>query len=197
MRVSGYFIAGLVALGTQVVAQPAYQPASSTPTQPTDASTVTRTGDLSPAMMKARADEKLEHMQAQFREVSYARSEARRADDYIKLNCVDSNAIVMKGLLRLAEDQSMELDQALGQNDAKRVSSAYQRIADAADECNDTAAHAGNCASSTKTAFHAGSEVHHPRLIDDPSNDCDILGLQHCQTQPLEYVAWASPFTPN
>jgi hypothetical protein len=35
----------------------------------------------------------------------------------------------------------------------------------------------------------------HP--ADNPTNDCNVLGLANCQSLPLEYVAWASPFSPS
>jgi len=49
----------------------------------------------------------------------------------------------------------------------------------------------------TQPRAPSGHADHEVEFRHDPTLDCDVLGVRNCQSYPLEYVAWASPFSPN
>ena len=177
---------GLMLLAAQLSATPAPHPAPSP-------KVVAAADD---AAEVAQAKQLVSRLQSQLAAAVNARDQAVRANDELMLTCVDNNEVVVKGLLRTAEEASKSLDLAIRSHDHAGAVAASQRIAEVQSECDQNAG-TGQCTGTADVKPRSKNEVNHPHWVDDPTDDCDILGLQNCQTQPIEPVAWASPFRPD
>jgi hypothetical protein len=160
--------------------------------------------------MQNRADGLVAHMTDQIRQMRNLQARARDDRDTLKLSCIDNQLVVGNAVLRISESERTSLHAAVRSNSSANAATAHGRIAALAADCDAASRAAGTCVGS-KTAVAFGSKAsvgHHPTkalsvvvrrpyLLDDPTDDCNVMGLQACQSQPLEYVAWASPFSPN
>jgi hypothetical protein len=171
----------------------------------------------SPQDMQIQADRLASGIAEQVRHTRSLQGRARSDRDTLKVGCIDNQLVVAGSLARIAEDELTNLRAAVRTNKASDAAISYRRIASLADESEQATHTASSCLGAREVRMAQADDptrpptvappktvaaktvvtVRHPRVIDDPTNDCNILGLQSCQSQPLEYVAWASPFTPN
>jgi len=172
------------------------------PGSPSDADDArARAGEAtSPEDMQKRADGLLAHMADQLRHMRSLQASARNHRDELKLSCIDNQLVVGNAVLRIGEDERTSLRAAVRSSSRVKAAEAHGRIAVLAVECDEASLAAGTCGGSNvaqpPTKAHP-VVAYRPRLVDDPTNDCNMMGLQGCQSQALEYVAWASPFAPN
>ena len=154
----------------------------------------------SPEEMQNRADGLVAHMTDQLRDMRSLQARARADRDTLKLICIDNQLVVGNAVLRISENERTSLHAAVRSSNRVNAATAHGRIASLAAECDAASRAAGTCVGSK--AAHpptkaASVVAHRPRVLDDPTDDCNIMGLQACQSQPLEYVAWASPYSPK
>jgi hypothetical protein len=150
--------------------------------------------------MQNRADGLVAHMTDQLRDMRSLQAHARADRDTLKLICIDNQLVVGNAVLRISENERTALHAAVRSSNRVNAATAHGRIAALAAECDAASRAAGTCVGSK--AAHPPKKApsvvaHRPRLLDDPTDDCNIMGLQACQSQPLEYVAWASPYSPK
>ena len=152
--------------------------------------------------MQNRADGLVAHMTDQVRHMRSLQARARADRDTLKLSCIDNQLVVGNAVLRISEDERTSLRAAVRSSTRVNATTAHGRIAALAAECDAASRAAGTCVGSKAAVAHPPTKApsvvaHRPRLLDDPTDDCNVMGLQACQSQPIEYVAWASPFSPN
>lgn len=151
--------------------------------------------------MQNRADGLVAHMTDQLRHMRSLQARARDDRDTLKLTCIDNQLVVGNAVLRISEGERTSLRAAVRSSSHVTAATAHGRIVALAAECDEASRAAGTCvgskASAHRPAKAASVVARRPRLLDDPTDDCNVMGLQSCQSQPLEYVAWASPFSPN
>lgn len=199
-RPIGLIVAGIAGLGLAGVSLHAE------PRSPSNADdTRSRAGDAkSPEDLQRRADGLLAHMTDQLRHMHGLQVHARADRDPLKLGCIDNELVVGNAVLRIAEDERTSLGAAVRASSHVDAAAAHGRIAALAAECDEASRAAGTCVGDKALVAHPPTRVypvvtHRPHVIDDPTDDCNIMGLQGCQSQSLslEYVVWASPFSPK
>ena len=195
MRRPGWVIlsmAGLGLAGVNLQAEPGSPSAADDPRSAGEA--------RSSEEMQNRADGLVAHMTDQLRDMRSLQARARADRDTLKLTCIDNQLVVGVAVLRISENERTALHAAVRSSSRVNAATAHARIAALAAECDAASRAAGTCVGST--AAHPPTKAppavaHRPRLLDDPTDDCNIMGLQACQSQPIEYVAWASPYSPK
>jgi hypothetical protein len=77
-------------------------------------------------LSRARSD--VEHMQGLLKEVLQRLEEARREKDVVKLNCVNEKLTQMKGLVRVAEQSEIGLQEALAKGEEENARHEYAKV---------------------------------------------------------------------
>lgn len=138
---------------------------------------------------------------------------ARFEKDSIKLGCVSHGAGVLARLNEVEQDHILSLKAALVSRDHELVAEQFRQISMVAGEAERTGQDVEACIGSKQVA-----------LLDDPTtvnslgsdavvtdaeqkkprkkplratNNCSDVGVAGCQSVPLEYVGFASPFLPD
>lgn len=197
--VNGLLLGSVLALATQLHADPA--PATDAPAATTKGAAGVDVTKASPAELQSRADAFVGQLNDNLKHAEVARVKAHKARDVLMLNCVDGGLLVTKQLANSGDDAHGKLVKAIAANDVAGEQTSIDNLAAAVHSAqqsrNDIDACVGG--SETKITGPDGSKttVSHPLMLDNPTDDCNNLGVSNCMTQKLEYVAYASPFAPN
>ena len=154
---------------------------------------------LTPQQMQSRA----EMLQARISShVAHGRQllvAARMDKDQLKVGCVNQGVFINERLLEVSSDAVNSLRTAVRSGNRSQQVANYTRVAQAAVECDEAVTGIGSCAGAKDVPVVDTEKVivKKPKLIDDPTDDCNNLGLGNCANQPLEYVAFSSPFLPD
>jgi hypothetical protein len=194
-RIGTFVLVGVVAAGSLYAA-----PALHATIEP--AKTVTDPGvALTSEQMQLQADEMLSRMQSEVQHARQVRATARASKDSIKLSCINHSLIVAEQLTNVGADGVLSLKTAAraGNHDAQVAQ--FKRVAQVAEECDEAHKAIGDCLGTADVSLAGSStasvQINGPKFIDNPIHDCNALGLQGCVSQPLEYVAFSSPFLPD
>ncbi len=194
---TGLAIVGVFLLATKLYAEPKLVGAASGASQITEKSTDTgmTTEELQSRVKKLSIslDESLQHAQI-------AQSRAKKAKDILKLNCVNDGLLVTKTVVNIGESAKAKFDKATVSNDRNEQLAQYDNLVSAAAQCDQAKQGIDACVGTSEVVVTNanGSKVTtiSPNVHDNPTSDCNTLGLSGCWGA-LEYVAYASPFTPN
>jgi hypothetical protein len=77
-------------------------------------------------LSRARSD--VEHMQGLLKEVLQRLEEARREKDVVKLNCVNEKLTQMKGLVRVAEQSDIGLQESIAKGEEENAKHEYAKV---------------------------------------------------------------------
>jgi len=192
---NGLVLGGVLLLVAQLHAEPGPAPAPAAPTDTIDVS------KLSPQDLQARADQMVTQLNADIQHAQVAQARANKAKDRLKLNCVNDGLLITKQLVNVGEDARGKLEKAIQANDRAEQQTQFQSLAGALKSADQSKGNIDGCIGGSEVTITGpnGSKVTviHPVTLDNPTADCNSLGLANCITQPLEYVAYASPFSPN
>lgn len=196
MRVGRGVATSLVVVGATVAglhAQPAFMPAPAAPSDPLAA--------LTSDQMRTRATEMVARMQQQLQQGVHVQAIAKSQKDTLKLTCVNHHLLEQKQLLNISESNVASLNQATRAGNHSAQAAHYKQVAQAAAQCDETMKALGECAGANEITLTANRPVtvtiDKATFVDNPTDDCNKLGLSNCVEQPIEYIAWASPFTPD
>jgi hypothetical protein len=182
-----FVLVGLIA--GQLNAQPNQTPSAASAPTPAAAT---------PGDARSQADAIMIKMTGAAQQVQAAQARAHRENDVIKLNCVNDSLLVVKQSLNAGAATQARLDAAVAANDTAGQSAAMADLANIATAVDQSKQSADGCLGSGQITETAGNvTIEHPVIRDNPTSDCNNLGSINCVVQPLEYVAFASPFTPN
>ena len=84
---------------------------------------------LTPREMVERAERYVEEMREILKEVLQVLEDARQENDLVKLNCVNEKFTQLKGLLRVSENSSISLQEAVAKQDPDEAQHQYAKIA--------------------------------------------------------------------
>jgi hypothetical protein len=84
--------------------------------------------NITPLEMRSGAETSLKEMRDALREITSLLDEARAQKDIVLLNCVNEKLTQIKGLTRVADDSSVELDKALRGRNRARARHEYTKI---------------------------------------------------------------------
>ena len=160
---------------------------------------------LSAQELEARASAMATRVHTHVRATKLVAAVALADHDQLKLGCLDQSLATSTQILKVSDDAFTTLQASVRSGNRAQQLASFKRVADASAQCDDTVA--GSCAGVKEVAVvpvavsGRSVTVTHPRMIDDPTTGCGILGIQDCQFgaigSQLEYVAYASPFTPD
>jgi len=197
LRTSALGLAVLVGavLGSHLYANPG----SSPPAETTGDQSVAE-DTLSPQQMQSQAEELKARIASRVAQGRQMLSAARREKDQLRFGCVNQSQFVNERLLEVSSDAVLSLGTAVRTGNRSQQVANYKRVAQAAAQCDEAVTGIGSCASSKDVKVTVDTDkviVKKPKIIDDPTDDCNNLGLGNCANQPLEYVAFSSPFIPD
>jgi hypothetical protein len=149
--------------------------------------------------MQTDGDAFVAHVAEQAQHIRDMYNKAKQDKDTLRINCLDAHLLAGTTLLRNAEEQLGNLRSAVGYNSTPDIVEAYGKIVTIAGELQHETDQADDCKGlgEVKPKPVEPKQKAAARDIDDPTDDCNTLGLANCQLRPLEPVAWASPFAPN
>lgn len=188
-------LGGIVLLASQLHADPNGTPA------PAPAEASPTAVPQTPAERQARAEQIRAEVADDVRHGEVAHTKAKASRDVLKLNCVNDGMLITKQLANVVDDNRAKLDKAIAANDTGAQQGAMQNLLNAQSSASSSRHNIDNCVggSESTTTGPNGTKltVQHPTVLDNPTADCNNLGVSNCMTQKLEYVAFASPFSPD
>jgi hypothetical protein len=139
---------------------------------------------------------------------------ARAESDSIKLGCVGQRAAIASRLSELGRVQMSEIDVAIRGNDDAKQALHLKQIEALAQESDVTSRETAACVGAKQVAAADDSSpgLEQPSMPSSPdpapsvklkkkkldtTEGCTNLGVANCQSRPLEYIAFASPFLPD
>lgn len=140
--------------------------------------------NLSPEQMKKEAQTLRDRVRADIQRLHYLQAKARKANDVIKLTCVNDKFIKLKADANLFDDAHREL---LGVLDSDGRFDAYTRVISTAAEVQRAREEADVCVGETELGRESMNDFEGPDVIDDPT-----LGLPF--DIEVEPPAYASPY---
>ena len=171
MRTFAKFISSAVIFGsvTALVAAPA--PVTS--------------GKLSAGDLRARASALIQQITADSRRVTYLKEQARKANDVIKLSCVNDKLVQLKAEENIADTTNDGLEAALASgSDAQGQ---FDQLSSTGEAIRRLREEAGVCVGEPELfKQESGNQVLHPDFPDDPT--VNVFG------QFFEPPAYASPY---
>jgi hypothetical protein len=137
------------------------------------------------------------HLEDDVARAHRSQQSAKDGKDMIKLSCIDDAMVVLLARTRVAETAFAAFDAAARQPSADLdplFTGAQRAFADAYEASEEL----DGCVGSKQVIIigKPGISVHHDKFDDDPTKDCNNLGQRGCPPA-LEYVAFASPFSPG
>lgn len=197
--VNGLLLGSVMALATQLHADPA--PATAQPAVTVKGAAGVDVTKASPAELQSRADTLVGQLTDNLKHAEVARAQAHKAHDVLMLNCVDGGLLVTKQLANSGDDARSKLVKAIQANDVAGQQTSIDNLAAAVQSAQQSRNDIDTCVGGSQTKINGpdGSRttVSHPLMQDNPTDDCNNLGVSNCMTQKLEYVAYASPFAPD
>ncbi|MBI5498279.1 MAG: FecR domain-containing protein [Deltaproteobacteria bacterium] len=100
---------------------------------------------LTPQEMGRKAEAALTEMRNSLRTAVELVGQARKQKDIVRLNCLNERVTQMKGVLKVAEDANVALQEASGGGDLDSVRSQYTKIAKAQERVGQLRVQAQNC----------------------------------------------------
>jgi len=120
-------------------------------------------------------------------QVLYIKEQAKKAQDVIKLGCVNDKLVQVKAQQNIAERVTDELQIALTSDKPGRFT-LYSDLSATAESVRQLREEAASCIGEPELyKQESGGTFDHPPFPDDP--------LQSVFTQPIEAPAYCSPFT--
>lgn len=198
---NGLALAGVVLLAAQLHADP-NTPATPTPVTSSAPSDGTPDpNNLSSQEMQTQGTKMVGTLNDDAQHAQIAQAKAHKAQDILMVNCVNDGLMVTKQLTNVGEDALAKLEKAVQANDRKEQVTQFQTLTSAVKTADQTKQNIDGCVGASEIIItnKDGSKVAviHPYVRDNPTTDCNNLGIANCASQPLEYVGFASPFTPN
>jgi hypothetical protein len=125
--------------------------------------------------------------------------------DMLKLSCINDGIVNLLLQARVSESAFAAFQLAAAKTDDEATLARFTALTRAADAADAAALEIRACIGAHEV------EVHHPAFGNDPTDDCNSLGQAGCASQPqsasqvqspsqfqsLEYISFASPFTPR
>lgn len=129
-----------------------------------------KTAKLTPAEMRAKADELVANMQGIFNRVLEIQQIARTQKDVIKLNCVNDRLLQIKQLLNIAESSRTDLIEAISKQDESGRYHRFSLVTIAFENITTLREEAEACVGNELT-FLGPTEVlvDKPDILDDPT----------------------------
>ncbi len=100
---------------------------------------------LSPRQMASRAEAYLEEMRKMLKDVLEILEDARSEKDVVKLNCTNEKLTQVKGLLRVSEQASISLQEAVAKDQVDDARHEYRKISIAREKVQQLRAEAEEC----------------------------------------------------
>lgn len=136
-----------------------------------------------------RSKEALARMREILTRIIKMLEEAREERDVVKLNCVNEKLTAVKGLLRIAEQSDVMLQEALARRDAEISGHEFEKIMIASQKCGQLATEAEGCVG--ELAVYAGETEVEVVIENMPEGDeSDNVGGIDIITRPPS----ASPY---
>ena len=136
-------IIGIV-LGTLLLAGPRFAAAQGSIAHPSTQSR-DEAKQLTPRQMVDRAEHYIDGMRQRLKEVLKILTNARREKDVVKLNCVNEKVTQVKGLVRVSEQSSINLQEDVAKQEIDDARHEYLKIAIARDKVQQLRAEAEQC----------------------------------------------------
>ncbi len=189
---------GALLIGANLYAEPSLMGAASGASageKPADPST------LSTRELQQRVEKLGTVLNDYMQHAQVAQARARKSKDILKLNCVNDGLLVTKQLLNVGDDARSKFDKAVQSNDHGEQIAQFNALQATATSCDQSKQGIDACVGSSEVIVTGpdGSKVSviKPNVKDNPTADCNNLGLSNCASEKLEYVGYASPFSPN
>lgn len=176
---SALLLIGATILGGQLYAQPT---TAVSPPAPAPAQKQVR---LSPEQMKVESQAMRDRVRLDIQRVQHLQAKARKANDIIKLTCVNDKFVKLKAHANLFDNAHREL---LGVIDTESRFDAYERVGKASSDVHKTREEADVCIGEPDLAGESANDFIGPDILDDPT-----LGLPF--DIEVEPPAYASPYT--
>ena len=100
---------------------------------------------MSPQEMSSKADQALTEMRASLRSAVDLVAQARKQKDIVRLNCLNERVTQMKGVLKVAEDAAVVLQESAGAGDVDGARTQYTKVAMAQERVSQLRVQAQNC----------------------------------------------------
>ncbi len=104
-----------------------------------------KASDVPDAQKVKRADEATARMRQIYRDVLAQLSDARKSKDVVKLNCLNEKVTQIKGLLRISEQASTALLEAVDKKESAAAEHEYTKVMIARQKCEQLRAEAEEC----------------------------------------------------
>jgi hypothetical protein len=108
-------------------------------------------GAMSLTQMVSETQEALLGMSAGLRRASDILREARQSTDIVRMNCVNEKLTVIKGIIRIAEDASEGLNEAVSRRNEDQAAYEHNKVKISLDRVNSLVVQAVNCIGSSAT----------------------------------------------
>ncbi len=132
---------------------------------------------VAPSQFIPVSERRLEDMRAMLKEAVQYVSQARETRDVIRLNCVNDKTLSMKGILRIAEDSFINLQEATASKDDNKARYEYSKIRVSWKKMRELRTFARGCVGAEAT-YSGGSQLDVYIEGDDGGTTMDYYGDQ-------------------
>ena len=144
-----------------------------------------------------KSNDRLTEVSATLNRLIHLQQQAHSQKDVIKTNCINDKLLVVKQLENLAEADRQAMGSMNPETDGEEINNKSADLDDLAKEADKAKEGGEVCIGKEIAGAGAGNlEVTKPFITDDPTKDCNFSG-DCAWRQPLEYIAFASPFAPK
>jgi hypothetical protein len=169
---------GAIILGGRLYAQPG-PPATPAPVEP-----AVNQARMTPSQMKEESQAMRERVRLDLQRVQHQQTKARKANDIIKLTCVNDKFVKLKAHANLFDNAHREL---LGVIDTDARFGAYEQLSQTASNVQKAREEADTCIGEPELAGVSANDFTSPDIVDDPT-----LALPF--DIEVEPPAYASPY---